>query len=315
MKQIPKGPMLLMLLVGEMMASSSVIFIRISTINPMLLASLRMLVAVLFLMPFYLRELKRDHPGVRPFSWGDLKNALLPGLLLGLHFITWIFGARMVPAANASLIVNLTPMVSPLILLFAVGERVNRWEFLGSLIAVFGCFLLARGDLSLNRDYFLGDLVIVSAMITFALYQVLAKKRMTGLWRYMVPLYLIGGLSCLIAGLLSGASFTGWSSGDWIAILGLALLCTIVGHSLFNLAMKQLRGQIVSVFHTTQFIYAGVMGYFFLNEVPHRNFLLVAPIILTGLLITIVAHPSEKKRRLKAAALGNLSSPAAPERD
>lgn len=301
MKQIPKGTILLLLFFGEMMASASVIFIRISSINPILLASFRMLVAVLFLLPFYFRELKRDHPGVKPFSPGDLKTALLPGLLLGLHFITWIFGARLVPAANASLIVNLTPMVSPLILLFAVGERVNRWEILGSLIAVAGCYFLARGDLNLNQAYFFGDMVILGAMVTFAFYQVLAKKRMTGLWRYVVPLYLIGGLSCLLAAIITGASFKGWTGGDWIAIFGLALLSTIGGHSIFNLAMRQIRGQIVSVFHTTQFIYAGIMGYFILNEMPSRSFLMVAPVILLGLLITIVGHPSDRKKSRREA--------------
>ncbi|MBN2656343.1 MAG: DMT family transporter [Spirochaetales bacterium] len=287
MRDIPKIPMLIILLGGEILASASVIFIRLSTIDPVLLASFRMLVSVLFLLPFYFRELKRDHEGVVPFSPAELKTVLVPGVLLGFHFITWIYGARMIPAANASLIVNLTPIATPFFLYFSVKERVNGQEIAGSLIALMGCFLLARGDFSLDRRYFLGDLIILGAMLTFALYQVFAKKRMLGLWRYMVPLYLVGGLFCLLFALVSGASFRNWTAGDWTAIFGLALLSTIGGHSVFNLAMKHLRGQIVSVFHTTQFIYAGIMAFLILGEVPERSFLLVAPVILIGLFITI----------------------------
>lgn len=287
MRDIPKIPMLMILLGGEILASASVIFIRLSTIDPILLASFRMLVAVLFLLPFYFRELKRDHQGAVPFSPAELKPVLVPGLLLGLHFIAWIYGARMVPAANASLIVNLTPIVMPFFVYFSVRERVNLPEAAGSLIAIMGCFLLARGDFSLDRRYFLGDLIIFGAMLAFAFYQVFAKKRMTGLWRYMVPLYLIGGLFCLLIALFTGASFRNWTGGDWTAIFGLALLSTIGGHSIFNLAMKHLRGQIVSVFHTTQFIYAGIMAFLILGEVPSKSFFFVAPVILTGLLIAI----------------------------
>ncbi|MBB6482127.1 DMT family transporter [Spirochaeta isovalerica] len=287
MRDIPKIPMLMILLGGEILASASVVFIRLSSIDPILLASFRMLVAVVFLLPFYFRELKRDHKDVVPFSPAEIKPVLVPGLLLGIHFITWIYGARLVPAANASLIVNLTPVATPFFIYFSAKERVNFLEVLGSLIAILGCFLLARGDFSMDRQYFLGDLVIFSAMLTFALYQVYAKKRMTGLWRYMVPLYLVGGLFCLIVAIFTGASFLNWTAHDVIAIFGLSLLSTIGGHSIFNLAMKHLRGQIVSVFHTTQFIYAGIMAFFILREVPGRSFLLVAPIILTGLFITI----------------------------
>jgi drug/metabolite transporter (DMT)-like permease len=290
MKDIPKIPMLMILLGGEILASASVIFIRLSSIDPILLASFRMLVAVLFLLPFYFRELKRDHKDVVPFSISEIKPVVVPGLLLGLHFISWIYGARLVPAANASLIVNLTPVATPFFIYFSAKERVNLLEILGSLIAIMGCFLLARGDFSLDRQYFLGDLIIFSAMLTFALYQVFAKKRMTGLWRYMVPLYLVGGTFCLIVGLLTGSSFLNWTAEDLIAIFGLALISTIGGHSIFNLAMKHLRGQIVSVFHTTQFIYAGVMAFLLLGEVPEKSFLIVAPIILTGLFITIVGQ-------------------------
>ncbi|MBB6479449.1 hypothetical protein [Spirochaeta isovalerica] len=68
MRDIPKIPMLLILLGGEILVSASVIFIRLSTIDPVLLASFRMLVSVLFLLPFfYVRELKRDHEGGGPF--------------------------------------------------------------------------------------------------------------------------------------------------------------------------------------------------------------------------------------------------------
>lgn len=293
MSRESKIPFLLLLLAGEIMASASVIFIRRSAMAPVMLSSFRMLFSVLLLLPFYLKELKQNPAQPKPFNLKDMKQALIPGLLLGLHFISWIMGARMIPAANASLIVNLTPVVTPLFLFLLLRERVSKGEILGSLIALGGCLYLAWGDLNLDRQYFMGDLITLGSMGAFALYQIMAKTRMKGVWSYLVPLYFIGGIFCLIVGLtqmpLGSQGWIPWSRNDWIAVLGLALISTIGGHSIINYSMKHLRGQLVSVFHTSQFLYAGLMAYFFLNEIPGRRFLEASPFILGGVIFTILA--------------------------
>jgi len=283
-----------LLIIAEMMASSSVIFIRLSTMHPIMLASFRMLLSALVLLPFYIKETHRPEESSRPFAWKDVKKAIIPGVLLGVHFISWIYGARMIPAANASLLVNLTPMVTPFILFFMVQEKVNRGEIAGSLIALAGCTYLALGDFSVKPEYFLGDMVTIGAMLAFALYQVIAKKHMTGLWRYLMPLYLTGGLFCFLVGCFITDPFASWTWSDLISVIGLGLICTIGGHSIFNASMKTLRGQVVSVFHTSQFIYAGIMGYFILHEIPSKKLLIAAPLLVSGVIITVLSHKQEK---------------------
>ena len=91
---------LFILICGAFACSTSVIFIKASTENALLVAAYRLFVATFVLMPFMLRDLKRLK---ERFSLKLLRPSIAPGLVLGLHLITWIIGARMTLAAHSTL--------------------------------------------------------------------------------------------------------------------------------------------------------------------------------------------------------------------
>ena len=123
------------LLCGIVAASTAVIFIKLCTVNPVLLASYRLLAATIFLFPLFLRDWHRHREA---YTRRDFLLSILPGIVLALHFITWITGARMTPSANASLIVCLVPLATPFLLALLVSERLTRNELLATAIALLG---------------------------------------------------------------------------------------------------------------------------------------------------------------------------------
>ena len=70
-----------LIILGAVAISSSVIFIKLSSVHPMLLAAYRQLLAALVLLPFFLRDLRRT-PDVKQISL--LARSALPGVILGL---------------------------------------------------------------------------------------------------------------------------------------------------------------------------------------------------------------------------------------
>ncbi|MDC7223576.1 MAG: DMT family transporter [Spirochaetales bacterium] len=276
---------LLLLTVGEIFGVSSVYFIKNSTLEPVLLASFRLLTASFCLLPLFIKEWKKTFP--KPTA-RDLLLPCIPGTLLALHFITWIMGARLIPSAHSTLIVNLTPAVTPFLLFFLTKERLNRKEALASLFVLTGCFLMVRGDFHLERSYVKGDIYCFLSMIILAVYLVFSKRSMKGIWTYLFPLYLTGGLVCFgLSFFLTDPFSVKMTTSDLIAVGGLGLICTVGGHSIMNWAMKKMRGQLVSLFNASQFIYAGIMGYLVFGEVPRRDFLLAGAVIVSGLVISI----------------------------
>jgi drug/metabolite transporter (DMT)-like permease len=286
---------LAILLCGIIAASTSVLFIKACTVQPVLLAAYRVLLATVFLLPLFIRDFKKHTDS---YTRRDMLSSILPGIVLGLHFITWITGARMTPAANASLIVCLVPLATPFFLALLVRERLTRNEVVATVIALAGVVWLAYADFNARPEYFRGDLMCFLSMLLFALYLVLARKNrhVSSVWLYVVPLYGIAGVFCLICGLVVASPFVHYSGKDLFCIVGLALVPTVLGHSSFNYAMKYFRGQVVSILAMGEFISASILAYFIFREIPSVAFYITAAfVIVSGIIIIAGLYSSSRK--------------------
>jgi drug/metabolite transporter (DMT)-like permease len=191
--------------------------------------------------------------------------------------------------------------VMPLLLWFVVRERVSAAEILGTVAAMTGVLILGMGDFSLSREHALGDAVCFLSMLFYAFYLIFARKNrdLPSLYLYVVPVYLMAGLICLVIALgmqLAGRE-TVWLGPDlrmeMISILGLALVPTVFGHSIINWALRVIRGQAVVIINLGQFIFAGIMGFLILAEVPHATFYLASLLVIIGALTVIRRAPAK----------------------
>ena len=154
---------LLTLVVGVCASALSVVFIRESSEAPVMLAAWRVLIAGFVLLPLYVRDYQRHRASLNAKAlW---QRSLTPGLVLGLHFIAWVFGARMTSAANANLIVNVLPVVMPFLMYWWFSERLGRRELLATALATAGILVLGVSDFHINPRYFYGDLVCLFSML------------------------------------------------------------------------------------------------------------------------------------------------------
>jgi drug/metabolite transporter (DMT)-like permease len=192
-------------------------------------------------------------------------------------------------AANSSLIVNMVPVVMPFLVFLLFKEIVSRGEVTGTIIALMGVLLLGTADFRLGPETFGGDIMCFVSMVLFALYLALGRKYRTikSIWLYIVPLYFTGGVFCLMVSPVLVRPFRLYTPGNLGYILGLGIIPTIIGHSILNYSMKVLRGQVVAIANLGQFIYAGVMAYYWLNEIPSILFYISAFLIVSGAIIAI----------------------------
>jgi len=269
---------LLLLLLSVFAASTAVIMIKASTVHPMLLSAWRLFVAAVILTPLFTRDYRRQREG---YGWADLRVSIVPGIVLGTHLMSWVYGARMTPTANASLIVNLVPVAMPFFLWFLVSEPISRNELIATGIALTGVFILTAADLNISTSYFAGDLICLASMLFYALYMALGRRNRTvaTVWLYLVPLYYVAGTFCLVVALFFVNPIQAYPAREVLLILGLGIIPTVIGHSLLNNAMKHFRGQVVSILNMGQFIFAGIMAFLLFREVPGWPFY-VASILL-----------------------------------
>jgi drug/metabolite transporter (DMT)-like permease len=130
-------------------------------------------------------------------------------------------------------------------------------------------------------------------MIVAAAYMALGRKNrdIPSVWLYMVPLYAVSALVCLAWGLIFDGLPRTLSTPDLHAIIGLALVPTICGHTILNYSMKKLSGQVVAVFNVFQFVYAGALAAFLLKEYPKPIFYVSCVLIVAGSLVALRGKP------------------------
>jgi drug/metabolite transporter (DMT)-like permease len=277
-----------LLIIANIVGGSSAIMIKASTINPVLQASYRLLFSAVLLAPVFFRELRRSG---RKLSFSLVAPSLLPGVVLGLHFISWILGARMTLAGNATVIVTMVPVAMPFLVYFMSRELPRKAEVWGTIVAMAGVAILASFDFHFAPEHFMGDLVCFVAMLFYSIYLALARSRAPrdgGLWLYIVPLYLTGGIFDFLCALPFANPVRGITGTDLVMTLGLAIGPTIVGHSLMNRAMTRLQPQIVSLSNLTQFIVAGILAYFLFKELPRPEFAAASVLIVAGIALPVL---------------------------
>lgn len=270
--------------------STAVIFIKATHTPPIWLAAERLLIAALVLAPFAVVTARRQ--GTTPGWW---RTALVPGLFLALHFSAWAAGARMIPAANSTLIANFIPVVMPVVALLLLRERASAIELAATAIGVAGVGWLAAGDLRLpataGSQLGLGNALCVLAMVALAIYLALSRRLRRGsLLLYVVPLYAIAGLACAVTALVLEGPPPLPGLREALMVVALGCIPTVIGHSLMNRAMGELRPQAVSIAALGNVPLAAAMAWLLWREMPTPAFWVAGAACIIA--IAMVVAPS-----------------------
>lgn len=280
--------------------SSAVLWIKASSLPPVALAWMRLLIAAAALTPLLIYTLRRLQRG---FGRADLLLALPGAVLLALHFVTWIIGVRLTTAANASLIVNLSPVVMPFAMYLAERQRLTRGELLGTLVAVFGLLVLTVGGAKVGQDTWRGDAICAVSMLFMVAYMIFARLRARGrpIWLYVVPLYWLAAPVAFVFGTHELGALPPITLREVLLVLGLALVPTVIGHSIFQWAMVHLRSQVVAISNLGQFIFAAIFAAILFGEYPARPFYLAASLMAVGAIVVIRAAPPRVEQAIEEA--------------
>lgn len=119
-----------------------------------------------------------SHKNWRAKTWKDEALFLLSGVFGGsMYFLTENMALKYSTASNVAIIVGITPLITALLLaIFYKDERMNRRQFLGSLIAFAGLILVVlNGQLALHLNP-IGDVLAFGAALSWGFYSLIMKK-------------------------------------------------------------------------------------------------------------------------------------------
>ncbi len=284
---------LLFLSAGTLSSGFASILIRLCLYPAPAVASLRMLLAGILLLPFCLTNLWRTWKdrGLSGFLW-----LLLPGLLLSAHLQCWVLALRHTSVANGTFILSLNPVFFALFQRFFTRQRLSAYALASLGLAIAGAlwlFLIAGGRLGR-----MGDLLALAANLLAVAYLLTARRVAVDLPHLAVAqtIYFWGGLAGLLVVLFTG-SLPGVrlaDTGSLAALIGLVLFPTLVGHTAKNFGVRHLRPLTVSFFSVAEPVIATFAALIILRE-PLRPRILPAYILIMAATLLYLIFSAQRR--------------------
>ncbi len=278
------GTVRLVVVFAVFATSFSAILIRLSAAPPSVIAAWRMAFAAAMTLP-----LLRDRSRLDLRTWG---LTLAAGAFLAVHFVVWNSSLRLTSVAHATVLVSLHPLVVTMYELISPRHRVAPLKLVFVLVAVVGAFVLAGGGSSAGRSPTIrGDILAIAGAGAVSGYMILgARVRTTiGTAAYTVRVYAIAAVLLFGFSIVTGQALGPYPVREFVIFVALAVVCTILGHSLFNWAFRFLPTSDVSVSILLEPIFASIMAAAVFSEIPGVRTVLGAVIVFIALaMITIL---------------------------
>ena len=208
------------------------------------------------------------------------------GISLGFQFV----GTDLSTAANGSLVTSATPAFVLIFAALILREKITSKRLIALIISSLGVLaVIDPRSAQLDSNLFLGNMSLVAAALTWALYSVLIRKVTRGVDVLTVSLIaFVGGLPTSIAAGAYELSTQGLgeiSIGVIAGVLFIGVISTGLAMYLWNTAFALLDASLASLTFFAQPVVGTILGAIFLGEVITPLFLFGGLLIGIGLVI------------------------------
>lgn len=296
------------LAVALVFTSWASIIIRLTPASGVVIAFWRQLLATLgtLLIVWYMGQAKE----LRDVLKSDNNMLLLAlagsGFCLALHFATWISSLFYTSVAQSLVIVDSSPLFVVMGGYLFLKESINRYQTTGVAVSVVGGVVIAVAGLepsALGSNPLLGNVLAFVGAITVAGYLLVGRFvrqiNQMGVFVYTAWVY---GFSTfflfIIAFLIDPAGM--WQSltltlpTEAYVLFGLlALLSTMLGHTLYNFSLQEVKAAIVSIVTLGEPIVSSVLAVFILEEFPTTLTIVGGLLVLLGVMIAVWKEEEE----------------------
>jgi drug/metabolite transporter (DMT)-like permease len=244
----------------------------------------RLFLSTLLILPFALPGLRRERTRLEP-------RTVLPlvavGLVLALHFGLWIWSFQFTGVASSVVLVTTHPLFVAFISYVLFRERLGRLAIVGVAISLLGSFFIMAWGFRTDPKMFVGNLLALGGALMAGIY-ILAgsgfRKRLS-LTTYASIVYGSSTLFLMVGALLVGAELLVGDPVEYLIFLGLALGPMLMGHTIYNWALKYVSPTYVSVSLLGEPVGSTMLAFLLLGEVPPTGALVGGPLVLAGILI------------------------------
>lgn len=275
------------IVIGVISISLSAIFVKLAQADVGAIAFYRMLFSVLIMSPVFFYKYVKE---IKILSKRDWIFSSIAGIFLAFHFILWFESLNYTSVASSTVLVTLQPLFAFLGTYFFFKEKLSIKTIISGIIAIFGSFLISWGDFKVSGSALYGDMMalIACGLITgYLLFGQDVRKRIS-LITYTMVVYSISTICLFFYVIIKGESFGPYTPMTWIWFLLLAIIPNLLGHTLFNWALKWVSTNVISIAVLFEPIGAALLAYFVFSEKLITTQIVGGIIVIIGLMLFVI---------------------------
>ncbi|HET7309688.1 MAG TPA: DMT family transporter [Mycobacteriales bacterium] len=253
-----------------------VALVAVSTSGPIIAATAAPTLAIAFwrnamssglLVPWTFLRHRDELVGL---SGRERRLAVGAGVLLAVHFATWVPSLGFTSVSSATALVSTQPVWAALLARRA-GHVIPHRAWLGIAVAVVGAALVTGVDVTVSTRALTGDLLAIVGGFFAAAYMVAGGevRRSVSTTTYTTVCYLTTAIVLLVACVVGRQELAGYSANAWVKLAALTIGAQFLGHSLFNRVLRTTSPTVVALSILFEVPGASLIAALWLHQHPH----------------------------------------------
>jgi drug/metabolite transporter (DMT)-like permease len=255
----------LALAIGVISVSTSAILVKFTSSPSGVIAFYRLFLSVLLLLPLFLTRYVSE---LRLITKRDWIYSMIAGIFLALHFILWFESLNYTSVASSTVLVTLQPLFAFIGTYFIFKEKISFMTIISGVIAIIGSAIISWGDFRISGSALFGDFLALFACALVTVYLMFGQtvRKRLSLITYTFIVYSFSSITLFLYVIIRNESFIPTQSSDWLYFFLLALIPTLLGHSLFNWTLKWISTSTISMAILFEPVGAIILAYYLLDE-------------------------------------------------
>ncbi|WNB91535.1 DMT family transporter [Bacillus sp. NEB1478] len=257
----------------------SYIFMKlcVDTIPALTIVALRFGIAFIAMMFIFRKKVFR-------VDVKTLKYSSIVGMLLWGIFLSLMYGIKQTTASTAGFLTSTTVILVPILQIFITRKLPSKTIIMGVLIVTIGLALLTIGE---DFTFAFGSLFCLVTALLYAVHIIVTNQFARKVDTLQLGIYQLGFAAFFATAgtFLFETPVLPKGAIHWIAILGLALICSAYGFVMQPIVQKYTTPESAGFLFSLEPIFSAIFAFFILHENMGMKGYIGAIIILIGVYI------------------------------
>ena len=228
-------------------------------------------------------------PGAAPRGRDLLKTCAIGLMLFVLGQRLQVYGNQLGTAGNSAILMAIEPLLTSLAAAIFLRERIGPRRWVGFALGLFGVALLnGVWRAGFKWTGLTANLIFISSFVCEAAYSVIGKPIVAraSVMKMLAISLLVGTVAnLLIDGPRTLAAAAVLPPRAWILLLGLAVVCTAVGYSVWFIVIRECPVNVAALTIFAQSVFGVAVAALWLGEKLYWGQLLGSLTIVAGLVV------------------------------